>query len=110
MIGLAILAIRSQTPPSLVPETFGPSRIHVPKAPALGLLLCEPQYIEYNKRVNEANKKLVDLRAAGRIDEKELVEQTRDHLSVAAVQAEVDAFKKAEIYTKMWQVEQEEAV
>ncbi|BEJ17427.1 hypothetical protein CspHIS471_0608280 [Cutaneotrichosporon sp. HIS471] len=50
MISMAILACRSGTPPSLLPETFGPKRIHIPKAPPLGLLLEQPQFKVYNER------------------------------------------------------------
>lgn len=110
MIGLAILAIRTSTPPSLVAETFGPSRIHVPKAPGLGLLLLEPQYLEYNKRVDESNKKLVVLEKEGRIKEQEVGEQTRDPVEIGALLDKVDAFKKEEIYKKMWEVEEKDAV
>ncbi|KLT42722.1 pseudouridine synthase [Cutaneotrichosporon oleaginosum] len=50
MISMAILACRTGTPPSLIPETFGPKRIHIPKAPPLGLLLEQPQFKVYNER------------------------------------------------------------
>lgn len=110
MIGLAILAVRTSTPPSLVAETFGPSRIHVPKAPGLGLLLLEPQYLEYNKRVDESNKKLLVLQGEGRIGEQEVNEQIRDPVEIGALLDKVDAFKKAEIYKKMWEVEEKDAV
>lgn len=36
---MAILACRTGTPARLIPETFGPRKINVPMAPALGLLL-----------------------------------------------------------------------
>ncbi|KAM0751664.1 pseudouridine synthase [Meredithblackwellia eburnea MCA 4105] len=110
MIGLAILAIRTQTPPSLIPETFGPSRIHVPKAPGLGLLLLEPQYVEYNKRVDESNAKLVELNKAGRIKDQDLLEQTRDHITTADVDEKVVAFKMEQVYQNMWEVEKSQAV
>lgn len=110
MIGLAILAIRTQTPPSLVPETFGPSHIHVPKAPALGLLLLEPQYNEYNKRVNEANAKLVILKDLGRISDKDQAEQTREHMDYAKLADQLEAFKQESVYKKMWEIEEADAV
>lgn len=53
MMSMAILACRTGTPPSLLPLTFGPKRIHIPKAPPLGLLLEQPQFRTYNKRVHE---------------------------------------------------------
>ncbi|WVW85112.1 tRNA pseudouridine(38-40) synthase [Kwoniella bestiolae CBS 10118] len=51
MISMAMLACRTASPPSLIPETFGPKRIHVPKAPPLGLLLEAPQFGVYNTRI-----------------------------------------------------------
>lgn len=109
MIGLAVLAIRTATPPSLVPETYGPSRIHVPKAPGLGLLLLEPQYVEYNKRVEESNKKLTELKEQNRIADKELADQIRDHVTTLPCSEQVDTFKMEHIYKRMWEVEHEES-
>ncbi|TXT13262.1 hypothetical protein VHUM_00629 [Vanrija humicola] len=50
MIAMAMLACRTGTPPKLLPETFGPKRIHIPKAPPLGLLLEQPQFKTFNER------------------------------------------------------------
>ncbi|GAA5904400.1 pseudouridine synthase family protein [Sporobolomyces salmoneus] len=110
MIGLTILAVRSSTPASLVPETFGPSRIHIPKAPSLGLLLLEPQYIEYNKRVTEANSKLEDLHKADRLSEKDLADQRREPLDTKGLGLtdKIDEFKKEHVYKRMRQVEEDE--
>ena len=36
-------------------QTYGSARIHIPKAPALGLLLEQPQFGVYNLKVREAN-------------------------------------------------------
>ncbi|GAA5940105.1 pseudouridine synthase family protein [Sporobolomyces koalae] len=111
MIGLTILAVRSSTPASLVPETFGPSRIHIPKAPALGLLLLEPQYLEYNKRVTEANAKLEDLNKAGRLSDKDLADQRREPLDSQGLglKDKIDEFKTEHVYKRMRQVEEEES-
>lgn len=56
MLSLAMLACRTGTPPSLLPETFGPKRIHIPKAPPLGLLLEQPQFKTYNERARTLPK------------------------------------------------------
>lgn len=81
MISMAMLACRTGTPPSLLPETFGafpgwlgrlidashkptlnltnhpgPKRIHIPKAPPLGLLLEQPQFKTYNERARTLPK------------------------------------------------------
>ena len=108
MVGLAILAIRTSTPPSLVAETFGPARIHVPKAPALGLLLLEPQYIEYNKKVEEGNVKVDMLKTDGKMTPEECENQTRETITGEGVQDKVDAFKQKEVYDRMWEIEQAE--
>lgn len=112
MIGLFVLAVRSATPPSLVPETFGPSRIHIPKAPGLGLLLLEPQYIEYNKRVGEANAKLDELLSAGRIDDKAHKDQIRDAIDAAqlGLTDKIEEFKREQVYKRMWDVEEKDLV
>ncbi|KPV75201.1 uncharacterized protein RHOBADRAFT_36047 [Rhodotorula graminis WP1] len=109
MIGLFILALRSSTPASLVPETFGPSRIHIPKAPSLGLLLVAPHYIEYNRRVVEANDKLDSLVRAGRLTPDAAEEQRRaeiDPLKVDGMVQLVDEFKRDQVYKRMWEVEE----
>lgn len=56
MMSMAMLACRTASPPSLLPETFGPKRIHIPKAPPLGLLLEAPQFGMYNNRIGEQKK------------------------------------------------------
>ncbi|KAL2913192.1 tRNA pseudouridine synthase 1 [Polyrhizophydium stewartii] len=48
MIGLTIMMLRTNTPPSLVPKTFADVRLNIPKAPALGLLLERPLFESYN--------------------------------------------------------------
>lgn len=77
MMSLAMLACRTGSPASLIPETYGtsvfpssrslgthvvlrfltvhlgPKRIHIPKAPPLGLLLQSPQFKTYNQRLPE---------------------------------------------------------
>lgn len=109
MIALVILAVRTSTPASLVAETFGPSRIHIPKAPALGLILLGPEYDEYNKRVAESNKKLDDLKAAGRLDEESYAEQKRDPLLISdELNEKIQAFKKEMLLQRLWKMENEE--
>jgi tRNA pseudouridine38-40 synthase len=40
---------------AFTPQTFGPTKIHIPKAPALGLLLEQPRFGVYNLKVGESN-------------------------------------------------------
>lgn len=50
---MAVLVVRSGTPLSLIEESFGSTKINIPKAPALGLLLERPVFESYNTRLNE---------------------------------------------------------
>jgi tRNA pseudouridine38-40 synthase len=51
MIGISIMMIRTKTPIDLLEKTFTETRINVPKAPGLGLLLERPVFEQYNKRL-----------------------------------------------------------
>lgn len=42
---------------SLSPETFGPARLNIPKAPALGLLLEQPFFDSYNRKIGDVNRR-----------------------------------------------------
>ncbi|KAF9515742.1 hypothetical protein BS47DRAFT_1293494 [Hydnum rufescens UP504] len=99
MIGLVMLAARTHTPPELIPETYGPSKIHIPKAPALGLLLEEPRFGVYNLKVADTNAELALKSAQGaqKIDYEK-------HCDT------IDAFKRDMIYTRMRQEEAEHRV
>lgn len=44
MIAMAVLVIRTGCPITRIQDCFGPTKINVPKAPALGLLLENPVY------------------------------------------------------------------
>lgn len=110
MIGLTIIAVRSSTPPSIIAEIFGPSRVHVPKAPGLGLLLLEPQYQEYNKKVKDGNDKVNALAGGGKLDKDVAAEQLRDCVEIGSYKGVVDRFKEDEIYKRMWEVEEAEAM
>lgn len=62
MVGFLVLAARSPVPESIVSEAFKPSKIHVPKAPALGLLLNSPVFEAYNKKVRQQNDQIEKIR------------------------------------------------
>ncbi|GAA5834760.1 hypothetical protein JCM11251_003656 [Rhodosporidiobolus azoricus] len=112
MIGLFILTVRSGTPSSLVPETFGPSRIHVPKSPGLGLLLVGPEYHEYNKRVVEANASNEKLKDAGRLTDQVVQDSARDMIDPEkmGILPQIEEFKTEQVYKRLWQVEEDELV
>ncbi|KAM0787434.1 hypothetical protein ACM66B_003515 [Microbotryomycetes sp. NB124-2] len=111
MVGLMILAVRSGTPPSLIAETFGPSRIHIPKAPALGLVLIGPQYMEYNRRIDESNKKLAQQKSNGKVSAKEAEDGTRDKIVVeGALLDKINQFKMETLYGPMREREDAENI
>ncbi|CAE6431986.1 unnamed protein product [Rhizoctonia solani] len=69
MTTLLILASRTGTPAaSLIPQTFNPPKLLIPKAPALGLLLQEPRFGTYNKHVLEENELAAGRGQGDRID------------------------------------------
>ena len=61
MIGLLVLVGRSGAGEGLVDECFGPARVHIPKAPGLGLLLERPIFEAYNARIRNSNDKVQKL-------------------------------------------------
>ncbi|EST07226.1 Pseudouridine synthase I, TruA, alpha/beta domain protein [Kalmanozyma brasiliensis GHG001] len=58
MIGLLVLVGRTGAGEGLVDECFGPARVHIPKAPGLGLLLERPIFDAYNTRIRNNNDKI----------------------------------------------------
>lgn len=46
---MALLIVRSESAMSLIDKSFEETRINIPKAPAVGLLLERPVYSAYNK-------------------------------------------------------------
>jgi tRNA pseudouridine38-40 synthase len=56
MVSLALLLTRSNANPTLLKKVYtGDARLHIPKAPALGLLLEEPLFDSYNRKLSTAN-------------------------------------------------------
>lgn len=51
MVALVVLVLRTNCPISRIAETFQESKINIPKAPALGLLLERPVFDAYNERL-----------------------------------------------------------
>jgi tRNA pseudouridine38-40 synthase len=107
MMALAMLACRTNTPPSLLPETFGPKKIHIPKAPPLGLLLQSPVFKTYNDRIkymgNAGNQ-----RKKGAAPAEGDVE--RDPVDLSVHEEEMEAFKVKWIYERLRQDELEQNV
>ncbi|KAK9719753.1 tRNA pseudouridine synthase 1 [Basidiobolus ranarum] len=60
MMGMIILITRTGSPLTLIEQSFGPTKINIPKAPGLGLLLEEPVFSSYNRRSEEKERESVD--------------------------------------------------
>jgi tRNA pseudouridine38-40 synthase len=105
---MAMLACRTNSPASLIPETFGTSRrcpkfqhssshllgpkpIHIPKAPPLGLLLEAPQFGSYNARIKDQKDPQAE----------------RDPIDWAVYNDQMQEFKLKFIYEKLRQDELE---
>ncbi|EPQ27003.1 uncharacterized protein PFL1_06895 [Pseudozyma flocculosa PF-1] len=111
MIGLVVLVGRTNAPASLIPETFGPARIHIPKAPGLGLLLEEPLFGGYNQRVEHSNRKLDNLVSSnakkGVAAANNPEDEKRDAVEFDSHKSEMEAFKQQYIYDRIMLTEEE---
>ncbi|KAH7327636.1 pseudouridine synthase [Rhizoctonia solani] len=93
MTTLLMFASRTGTPAaSLIPQTFNSSKLLIPKAPALGLLLQEPRFGTYNKHVLEENEL-----ATGRGQ----TDRAREPIDWEPLQEKIDTFKHAYIYSRI---------
>jgi tRNA pseudouridine38-40 synthase len=89
MISLVILATRTHTPSTLIPECFKAPQIHIPKAPALGLLLEQPIFDSHNANVK-----------AGKF------EGAKDGIDFELYREEMDKFKVEQIYERLREEEE----
>lgn len=89
MIGMASLVIRTGCSLNRIEEAFGETKINIPKAPALGLLLEQPVYDGYNDRLKDWG---------------------HEALGFDKYAEEMDKFKHKFIYDKIFKEEQEEHV
>ncbi|QPG74682.1 hypothetical protein FOA43_002015 [Brettanomyces nanus] len=87
MIGLASLILRTGCPIEKVREAFGPDKVNIPKAPALGLLLERPVYDGYNEK----------LKSYG-----------HEPLTFDGYTERMDTFKRKFIYSKIYEEEEKE--
>ncbi|KAI5863288.1 pseudouridine synthase [Durotheca rogersii] len=88
MVGMAVLVTRCATPLARVDESYSAARISIPKAPSLGLLLERPVFENYNRRARE--------------------QYNLAELDFAAHEAEIQAFKDAHIYRRIFELEEKE--
>ncbi|KAI9164502.1 tRNA pseudouridine synthase 1 [Blastocladiella emersonii ATCC 22665] len=88
MVGLAIMLLKTGTPRDAVQPALltGDVKVNVPKAPGLGLLLEQCVFSVYNKKA---------------------ADQDREQIDFGSHSAEIDAFKRQFIYSKIVQEENE---
>lgn len=89
MISMATLITRCGCPIERISDAYGPQKINIPKAPALGLLLESPVFEGYNTRLEKFGYKPIDF---------------------SRYQDEMDAFKMKNIYDKIYKEEVDENV
>ena len=112
-MSIVMLACRTNTPPSLIAETYGPKKIHIPKAPPLGLLLQRPVFKTYNDRLKHVGggggqKKGANAQKAEE-GEADLTSE-REPLDLSVYEDEMEAFKLKWIYEKLREDELENNV
>ncbi|KAI7879567.1 tRNA pseudouridine synthase [Lichtheimia hyalospora FSU 10163] len=86
MISMALLIVRSESAMSLIDKSFEETRINIPKAPAVGLLLERPVYSAYNKHTE------------------------RDPIDFDAHKDTIEEFKQTWIYKKIFEEERENGI
>ena len=89
MISMAVLVIRTGCPISRIQDCFGPTKINIPKAPALGLLLENPVYEGYNGMLEKFGYNKIEFEP---------------------YKEEIDKFKMKFIYDKIYEEEVKENV
>ncbi len=79
------MVVRAGCTPSRIPETYGPDRIAIPKAPGVGLLLERPIFDSYNLKAHGLG---------------------REPVSFDKFTKEMDEFKQREIYDRIFREEE----
>ncbi|CAH7675416.1 pseudouridine synthase [Phakopsora pachyrhizi] len=106
MIGLLILMCRTRTPPSILPELYGPVKVGIPKAPGLGLILQSPHFTA-NKKVLEVNQQTLKQRTL-KISDEELNNLIREPIEPIKHEEKIEKFKRDTLYARMWEEENQE--
>ncbi|ROT38163.1 pseudouridine synthase [Sodiomyces alkalinus F11] len=90
MVSMATLLVRFGVPVGRIKETYGATKIAIPKAPGLGLLLERPVFEGYNRKaVDTLGKDPIDF---SKYDDK------------------IQEFKDKEIYQRIFEVEEKENI
>lgn len=104
MIGLLVLVGRSTAPASLIPETYGPARIHIPKAPGLGLLLEEPIFAGYNRKLQQNMQRQGEGSKGNSQGDGGVI---KEEIIFSKFSEEKDAFKNKWVYDRIYKEEEE---
>jgi tRNA pseudouridine38-40 synthase len=86
MVAMAAMVVRSGCDPNRIVDTYGPTKIAIPKAPGLGLLLERPIFDSYNKKIQELGKEKIDF---------------------SKYEKEIEEFKQREIYNRIFREEEQ---
>lgn len=89
MVAMAVLCVRCAVPLDRIKQSYGPTRMSIPKAPGLGLLLERPVFESYSKKAQETFG--------------------REPLNFDKYEKEIEEFKHRQIYTRIWDTEEKEA-
>ncbi|KAL5537125.1 PUS1 [Sanghuangporus sanghuang] len=92
MMCVLVTAVRTGTPSSIINALYGKALVTIPKMPSLGLLLENPIFDSYNKRVDAAN------------EQKKLDPEHHDYRSAISFERhaeEMQKFKEEFIYNRM---------
>lgn len=86
MVAMAVMVVRCGAHPNRIFESYDSTKIAIPKAPGLGLLLERPVFDTYNKKA---------------------VEQDREPVDFGKYEKEINEFKQREIYDRIFREEEE---
>lgn len=87
MVAMATMLVRAGCDPQRIVDSYGPTKIAIPKAPGLGLLLERPIFDGYNKRATTTLGK--------------------EPIDFNKYQKEIDEFKQREIYDRIFREEEQ---
>ncbi|GFF50304.1 hypothetical protein IFM47457_02830 [Aspergillus lentulus] len=87
MVAMATMLVRAGCDPQRIVDSYGPTKIAIPKAPGLGLLLERPIFDGYNKKATTTLGK--------------------EPIDFSKYQKEIDEFKQREIYNRIFREEEQ---
>lgn len=86
MVAMAAMVVRCGADPQRIVDTYGNTKIAIPKAPGLGLLLERPIFDSYNKKAGDIGRGAIDF---------------------GKYEKEINEFKQREIYDRIFREEEE---